>query len=51
MITVKFFNKRTNQPATIAVDTDDYGKAFLAAVEAGGDPFRKMLYKVVEGQR
>lgn len=51
MITVKFFNKRTKQPATIAVDTDDYVKAFLAAVDAGGDPLRKMLYKIGEGQR
>lgn len=57
MITVKFFKlnypksqyDRSGNPATITVDTDDYDKAFLAAVEAGGDPYRKMLFTVNEG--
>lgn len=56
MITVKFFKlnypqskyDRSGQPAEITVDTNDYDKAFLAAVEDGGDPYRKMLFKVKE---
>ena len=50
---VKFFKlnypqsryDRSGVPAEIEVDTDSIDVAYEAAVKAGGDPFRKMLYK------
>lgn len=49
---VKFFKlnypqslyDRSGEPFEIEVDTDSIEVAYEAAVDAGGDPFRKMMY-------
>ena len=55
MIRVKFYKLKyrddiggPGEPAEIDVPTNDFGVAFEAACQAGGDPSRKMLYKIIQ---